>query len=191
MSHIPRMSGGMIRNHSCSIGQLPGDEQAALAANLHSGKSLIEAWNQTPHALGKRHGLRISELWFAVLAHHRLAVLVLFWGARVVERGVELDAICRTIACVVNLVQLARLGIGAGADLGVLEFERERGLQNAFGRRHSGRQLDGGSSGLWGRACRFGGGDGGFGGSLGTSSKRGCRHKEEKNSLFHWFVKLQ
>jgi hypothetical protein len=26
---------------------------------------------------------------------------------------------------------------------------------------------------------------------LGTSSKRSCRHEEEKNSLFHWVVKLQ
>ena len=182
---------GAIGDHTRSIGELPRNEQAALAANLHSAKSLIEARNEAAHALGKRHGLRFSQLGFAILAEHRLAVFVFLWLAGVIERGVEFDAVCGAIAGVIHLIQLAGLGVGASADLDVLVFQRERALHHAPDWRYSGRQRDGGSGGFWGSARRFGGGDWGFGGSLGTSSKDGCRRKEEKNNLFHWVVKLQ
>ena len=43
-----------------AIGQLPGNEQTALAAHLHSLKALAEAWNQTSSALRKAEGLRHS-----------------------------------------------------------------------------------------------------------------------------------
>jgi hypothetical protein len=55
-----RMIRAMVRDRARSIGQLPGDEDAALAANLHAGKALVKAWNRSAYALRKGHRLRVA-----------------------------------------------------------------------------------------------------------------------------------
>jgi hypothetical protein len=82
-----------------SISHLPGDEDAALTADLHADKALVKAWNCATGALMKRHGLHIAQFGFAVVSHHRLAVLVLH-RLTVFFRGVEHDAIGGPITCV-------------------------------------------------------------------------------------------
>jgi hypothetical protein len=112
------------RPATCAVGQLPGDKQAALAADLHAPKSLVEAGNQAAHSLRKRHRLHIAHLGLAVGSHHRLAVFILLRLAMIVRR-VELvtivgAAVAAQVAGVKHLEQLAGLGIGAGPDLVVL-----------------------------------------------------------------------
>jgi hypothetical protein len=104
----------------CSIGQLPGNEEATLAANLHACESLVEAGNQAAHPLRKCHGLRIAELWLAVIAHHGLAIFVLHRRAGMVEGRVEFVAVVGASvaaepAGVLHLVHFVGLGIGAGS----------------------------------------------------------------------------
>jgi hypothetical protein len=71
-----RMAWTMLWNVARSIGHLPGDKQAALATDLHADKALVKARNRATSALSKWHGLRIAQFRFAVVAQHRLAVLV-------------------------------------------------------------------------------------------------------------------
>jgi hypothetical protein len=52
-----RMSGVGSRMAFCAIGQLPGDEDAALAADPHAVKALVEAGNHAAKALREWHGL--------------------------------------------------------------------------------------------------------------------------------------
>jgi hypothetical protein len=170
----PGMFGTVVGDGAHSVGELPGDEEAALATNLHAAEALIEAGNEAPHALGKCHGLRFPQFGFAVVAEHWFAVLVLFGLAGMVEGGVELDTVGGAVASVMDLVHFAGLGIGAGSDFDVLIPQGEGCFDDATCRGNAGGQLDaggGGGSGLGCGCCRLGGGDSGFGGSLG-----GCSH---------------
>jgi len=72
----PGMVGAVVGDGADSIGELPGDEEAALATDLHSGKALIEAGNEASHALGECHGLRRPHFGFAIFAEHGFAVFV-------------------------------------------------------------------------------------------------------------------
>jgi hypothetical protein len=72
-----RMGGVWPRTAFGPVRQLPGDEDAALAVNLHAFIALIKAGNDAAHTLWKRHGLGNIKFWFAIVAHHRLAVFVL------------------------------------------------------------------------------------------------------------------
>lgn len=106
----------VVGNLAAAISQLIGDEEAALAANLHADETHVKAGNGAALALRKRHGLRIAELRLAVIAEHRLAVLVLDRWAGVVIGGVELDAVGSAIARVLHFVKLVRQGVSTGAD---------------------------------------------------------------------------
>ena len=110
----------VVWNAARPVGQLPGDEQAALATDLHADKALVKSRNCAADTLMKWEGLWIAELGFAVVAQHRLPVLVPQRRPRMVAGGVELDAIGRAVARVEDLVQLVRLSQGAGADLYLL-----------------------------------------------------------------------
>jgi ABC-type cobalamin transport system ATPase subunit len=65
-----------VRHGACSVSELPGNEDAALASNLHAGEAVVEAGDDTAHTLRKRHRLWIAHLGFAVGAKLGLAVLV-------------------------------------------------------------------------------------------------------------------
>lgn len=139
---------GMVRtvvgDGSDSVGELPGNKEAALATDLHAAKALIEAGNEASHALGEWHGLGRPDLGLAVFAEHGLAVLVFLGLAGMVEGGVELDAVGGTVAGVIDLEQLAGFGVGAGADFDVLITQGEGGFDEASDRGDAGRQLDAG-----------------------------------------------
>lgn len=70
------MIGTVVWNGSASIGQLPGNEDPALAANFHAGKPLVEAGNRSAHSLVKWKGLYIAQFGLAVIAQHGFAVFV-------------------------------------------------------------------------------------------------------------------
>ena len=168
------MVGTVVGDGAHSVGELPGNEEAALATDLHSGKALIEAGDEAPHALGKCHGLRGTQFGLAVFAEDGFAVLVFLGLAGMVKGGVELDAVGGAVSGVVDLIHFAGLGVGAGADLDVLIAQGEGRFYDSTHRRNAGRELDAGRcccGGFGGGCCRLGGGDSGFGGSLG-----GCSH---------------
>ena len=87
------MVGSPVWNCTRAVGQLPRDEDAALAADLHPGNTLIEARDRSANSLHKLHGLRVAQLGLAVVTHHRLAVLVSEGRARMVVGGVEFDPV--------------------------------------------------------------------------------------------------
>ena len=157
-----------------SVGELPGDEEATLATDLHAGKALVEAGDEAAHALRKLHGLRRPYFGFAIFAEDGFAVLVFLRLAGMVVRGVELDAVGGAVSGVLNLVQLAGLGIGAGAEFDVLITQGEGGFDKPSGWGYAGRQLDAcGGRGPCCGCCRLCGGDSGFGGGLRAGSVSG------------------
>jgi hypothetical protein len=175
-----RAAGGHI---ACSIRQLPGNKQPALAADLHACKSLVEARNQAAHSLRKSHGLRVAVFGLPVIAHHRFAVLVHYGRAGMVERRVELHAIGSTPAGVVHFVLLVGLSQSAGAYLDVLIAQCEGSLHNSPGGRHAGGQLDsrGSSSRVGRRGSRCCGGRcGRLGRGLGYCGNRACRQEQNQ-----------
>lgn len=64
----------MRGNVTGAVGQLPGNEDAALSTYVHSGKTLIEAGNQAPEALRKDEWLERGKLRLAIGSRHRLAI---------------------------------------------------------------------------------------------------------------------
>jgi hypothetical protein len=111
-----------------AVSQLPGDEQAALSANLHAFKSLVEARKRPSsrrRSLSEWVGQRIAVLGFAVVAQNGFAILVFDCRPRMIVRGVELVSVIvppvgAKPAGVVDLVNLVGLGIRAGAEHDVL-----------------------------------------------------------------------
>src|ERR1700733_1640633 len=97
-----------IRNRARSIAQLPWDINAALAANLHAHKPLVEAGDRVANSLMKRKRLYVAQLRLAIVAQHRLAVLVLQRLPRGGAGRVELDPVSGPVAGIENLVYLAR-----------------------------------------------------------------------------------
>jgi hypothetical protein len=126
-----------------AIGELPGDEETALAADLHAVEALIEAGNEAAHALGKCEGLRIAMFGLSIGIHDGFAVFVEDWCAWVVVGRIELVAVGSEPAGVLHLVHFVRLGDSASAELDVLVAEGEGRLYESSGRRDAGGKLDG------------------------------------------------
>jgi hypothetical protein len=207
------MVGAMGGNLSRSIAQLPGDEDAALAAHLHARKALVEAGNCAANPLRKAHGLRRSLHGLAIGAELRLSVFVKNRRAGMVVGRVELLPVVGTAvqakpAGVEELVQLIGLGHRAVANLDLLVAQRKGGILGRFNCWNSRSwnpewELASGSSALGNRNCGldciFGCRIGSLNGCLGGS---GCRlgrglcacggnasgHHENQNSLFHGVV---
>lgn len=139
----PRVSGVWSRPPARAICQLPGDEQAAFAANLHTFESLIEARNEAAHALRKGHWLRLALLRFAVVAHDRLAVLIHNRCAGMVVRRIELVPIGGQPTRVVDFVELVGLRHSSGANLVILVAQGESGLDDSLHYGDARRQLGG------------------------------------------------
>ena len=123
------MGGVGARTAARAVSELPGNEQAAFSPHLHAIEALIPAGNKPAISLWERDRLRIAFLWLSIRAEDGLAVLIEHRLARVVVGGVELMAVCRQPARVLNLVHLARLGVSASANFQVLIAEREGRLQ--------------------------------------------------------------
>ena len=96
-----------------AIGQLPRYKQPAFAPDLHSMKALIESGNHAAKSLRKRDRLRLAQLGLAILANHRLAILIQNRRPRMVIRRVELASIGSHPPGVMHLVELVRLGFRA------------------------------------------------------------------------------
>jgi ABC-type polar amino acid transport system ATPase subunit len=208
-----RMVGSVVGNIAQSVGQLPGNENAALAAHLHTVKALIKAHKYTSLSLRKRHRLHGSLLRLAVLAEDRLVVLVQDRRPGTLIRGVEDDPIGGPVACVKNLVQFARLSHGARANLDILVAQRHcedrllipRKLRNTVGRfderryiirirRRSWSCLGSRGSGLRGgsRRGRLGGRwSSRLGGGLGACGRGAGRQHQNQCSVFHGVVRLR
>jgi len=154
-----------VRDAPGSIRQFPGDKDAALAADLHAGKALVKARNGAADTLMKRKGLRIAHLGFAVVTQDRFAILVSDGLSGMVVRGVELDAVDGTVAGVMDLEQLARLGHCAGADLDFLitQGNREYRLLDSLVYGNAGGRLDVPRNERIHRNCRLGWRCGGLG----------------------------
>ena len=73
------MVGIRSRTPHGSIGQLPGNEDTALAADLHAIKALIKACYGLAIALREWQRLGRLQLGLAIVAHHRLSFNVLHW----------------------------------------------------------------------------------------------------------------
>ena len=157
---------GLFRNSGMSgirtgpslraVSQLPRNEDAALAANLHAGKSLVKARNRAPIALREADRLGWALLGFAVVAQHRLPILVQHRLARMVVGRVELFPVVRASvdakpAGVQNFVQLGRLSLCACADLDLLVAQRKEGLLDGLDHGHARGQLFSGCGGFYGR----------------------------------------
>ncbi len=63
---------GPVGNGVRAVGHLPGNEDAALAANLQAFKAVVEAGNHATHALWNCDGLRLLHHGFSVGTELRL-----------------------------------------------------------------------------------------------------------------------
>lgn len=170
-----------------AIGELPGDEEAALSADFHAVKALVEAGNQASHALGKAEGLWRAEFGLSIGAEFGLAVFVEDGGAGVVIRGVELVAVGGQPTGVLHLVELVGGGFSAGSELDVLIAKGEGRLHDSAGWRDAGRKLDGGGCSRGGvvdhgAGC---GGSGGLGRGLGRCGHGAGSQKQDHCRRFH------
>ena len=182
---------GSIRTGTafCAVGQLPGNENAALAADLHA----INAQIQTGHGATARsleEAKRLGGLlfWFSIRPHHRLEVFIVYRAWGVIVGRVELVAVRGKPNGVVKRVDLIGLGDCAGAELHVLVLQREGGLENSSGGWNAGWEFDAGG----GRGSRMG---------YGLGCRRGCglcrcnsggRHKKScEKDRFHGNGQLQ
>jgi hypothetical protein len=71
-----------------TVGKLPGNEQATLAADLHAIETLVPTRNYAAKTLGKSNGRACAHLGLAVSVHDGFAILVQLRGM-VVKGGVE------------------------------------------------------------------------------------------------------
>jgi hypothetical protein len=69
------MLGIAARAAVLAVGQLPGNEEAALATNVHAVEALIESGNEAAEALGKDDRLACEHLHFAVGPHFGFAIV--------------------------------------------------------------------------------------------------------------------
>ncbi len=115
-----------------AVGQLIGNIQAALAADPHANQALIKTKDHLVASLGKVHRIRGAWNDFPVGAQNHLAVLVLDRRATVVIGGVNFVPVSGQPVSVLNLVELVRLGLGAGTDYIILVAKREDRLYIAF-----------------------------------------------------------
>jgi hypothetical protein len=122
---------------------LPWDEDAALAADLHSHETLIEAGNRSTGSLHKWQRLRVGQLGFAIVTHHRLAVFIPERHAMLFG-GVEYDSVSCPIAGVEDLIELVWFGQLPCADLDFLvaQGNREDRLLNSSVLRNVSGRLD-------------------------------------------------
>ncbi len=192
------------RNLMGSIGQLPGNKEPPLAAHLHPFKTLVKAGKGSAapaHALSKFVGLRVAECGLSIRTQHWLAILV-FDRLPVIVGGVEFDSGRFQPAGVQHRIELARLGIGAGAYLDLLVLQGKCRLHDAL---HRGNSRCGNTIGQLGCCCRRMGGCRagfccrcrlgrfrcGFGGGLGADGHRAGRQDQDQSCAFHSVVRLQ
>ena len=176
------------------VGQLPGNEDAALASNPHAGEPGVEAGNHTAKALWQRRGLGF-HLGFAVGVHDGLAVGAPD-GLLVIFPRVELHTVGRAPSGVLEMPELSGFAHSAFADHEVFVVHHEGdGLDGAVRHRlDAWRELDPGRRRGCGRTGGFGSGargrsalgrrrcgGGWFGWSLGACGERCCRQGENKN----------
>jgi hypothetical protein len=188
----PWMVRATIWNRMRSVSQLERDEETPLAAYLHATEALVKAgeWPSPAHApaLQKLEWLRFAQFWLAVGIFLGLPILIQHRRPMIVRR-VELYSISRSPSCVVHLIELAGLCLGAGSDLDVLEAKRKCGFGNATSGRHSRRQLDAGRGRGWpgcGRwLCR------GCGLGCGLSKCGTRREEKDQDELFHCVLLLR
>lgn len=76
-------------HHMSAESQLPGNKDAAHAASFHARGSQVPSSKRTELTQHHRHRLGIAQFGFAVVAHHRLAVLVLYRRTGMIHAGVE------------------------------------------------------------------------------------------------------
>jgi len=129
----------VARNVARSVGKLPGNEEPALAANLHSGKSLVKAGDQAAIALREGQGLHV-HLRLSIGPHHRFAVFARHRGLAVGVR-IELLACRRKVSRVVHVVHHVGLSLGSSADLDVFKAQRKVGFDDAASLGNRRRQL--------------------------------------------------
>lgn len=93
------MSLGVGAGHSAqTVAELPGNENAALATDVHAFKSLIEAGDGAALALNKLNGLAGFLLGLAVCVEFGLAVFANHRRFGVVVRGIKLGSIGGQVA---------------------------------------------------------------------------------------------
>ena len=172
--------GGGSGTAARTVGELPGNEETALAAYAHSVESLIEAGNDATEALWEADGRTFIHLWLSIGIEFRFAIRA-HHGAFVVVRGIEFAAIGGEPSGVVHFVDLVGLGLRTGADLYVLVAKTECRLHDStLGWNARGQLHAGGCGGRPGSGVR--------GGRPGRGLS-GCGHaggqKYSKNALFH------
>src|ERR1035441_1201808 len=174
-----------------AVGQLPGDEKTALAADLHSRKALVKPRNHAAQALGEADGLRLANRDLAVGTPDHVAVFIENRLAGVVVGGVELVSVSRQPSGVMDLVHLSWFSIGAGADLDVLVAQRESRNRRTLYRWHSRGHVDANRC----RPCDGPGSGSGMGhrfsSSLGNCGGRARRHQQNQRNASHISYCLQ
>ena len=87
---------GSIRTGTafCAVCELPGNEDAALAADLHAINAQVQAGHgPTARALEEAEGLGGRLFWLSVRPHHRLEVFIVYRAWRVIVGRVEFAAV--------------------------------------------------------------------------------------------------
>jgi len=191
--------GRVPRNVLGPISKLPGNKDAAFAANLHSCKALVEAWDEAAHTLREYERLRIAEFRLSIGPHHRLAVF--HHGRPAVAVRIELFAGRCKVPGVVHVVHHVGRSVCTGADLDLFVAQGKIGLDDTVNPGNSSGQLEppirgscGGGLGRGGGGffgCGRRGGRRRLGGSLGARGGSHRRHAQDQGIVFHDFVVLQ
>ena len=174
-----------------AIGELPGDEEATLATDLHALEAEVPSLDDAVGTDDELGGCAVDHDGLVVGAHDGLAVGIALGGV-VIVGGVKLGAVGGEVAGVLDGVELEGSGVSAGADEGVLEAECESGLDDAADVGDDGGNAEVGDDGVGqglgcgcgcrgaglGRGCRLGRGgglgSGGRGSRVGGGSRFGC-----------------
>src|ERR1700753_2701709 len=106
------MVGSAVGNGAISVSQSPGDEDAALAADVHAFNGEVKARNHASDAVRKLHGLGLTHLGLFVRPHDGLAVRAEDW-LRVLIPSVELYAVSGAPAGVLDVPDLFLLTQGS------------------------------------------------------------------------------
>ena len=140
---------GSIRTGTafCAVCELPGNEDAALAADLHAINAQVQAGHgPTARALEEAEGLGGRLFWLSVRPHHRLEVFIVYRAWRVIVGRVEFAAVRGKPNGVMKRVDLVGFGDCARAELHVLILQREGGLEDSSGGWNAGWEFDAGGS---------------------------------------------
>lgn len=119
-----------IRHGAIAVGQCPGDEDAALAADVHAIHGEVKAGNHAANGVRKLQRLGVTHLGLIVRPHDGLAVRADDW-LRVLIPRVKDYAIGSAPTLVFDMPHLLFLAEWAGAELDVLILEREGGFHDS------------------------------------------------------------